>query len=268
MLVSDHIFTSVFPQTPHIRNQSIATGYQMSPNKVLTTPGSTSSLILAFFAPNSPFHAAILQWRRGDPTPNCQAVAPSEDIWTGASGSLGAGSCSDTEHEFWDSLSDIESLHGMSGFGNGNLMDAREKRAPRRGEGCEGPVGVCATEEGCRCLVEGGSGGGAGESDGSGGGKGSGSAGRLYKATCQPSHFANDLIRPGVRVLRGEDPTPETGNPILRNLTSNLELGAQDRMAAICPCNATYVSEACCSARNGMVWEDAKMKVGELQPQT
>lgn len=31
-----------------------------------------------------------------------------------------------------------------------------------------------------------------------------------------------------------------------------------------CPCNATYVSHACCGVESGMVWEDASLKLGEL----
>lgn len=33
---------------------------------------------------------------------------------------------------------------------------------------------------------------------------------------------------------------------------------------APCPCNSTYVSHACCDARDGMVWEDQRLKLGEL----
>lgn len=223
----------------------------MSFKTVLISTGYTSNLVLAFFAPKSPFHEAILQWRRGDP-PTCQAEAPSEDIWTGASGSLGAGSCSDTEQEFWDSLSDIESLHSMNPFGN-LTVPSTPRPAPRKGEVCGGPVNVCATEEGCRCLAEPST-------------NGDPKGGTLYKATCQVSHFANDWVRPGARLLRGDDPTPESGNPILSNFNSSLG-GGQNLVPAVCPCNATYVSESCCSARSGMVWEEARLKVGILGSQ-
>jgi hypothetical protein len=32
-----------------------------------------------------------------------------------------------------------------------------------------------------------------------------------------------------------------------------------------CACNSTYVSAACCQSDDGMVWESAEMKLGELQ---
>lgn len=113
-------------------------------------------------------------------------------------------------------------------------------------------MNVCATEDGSRCLAEPLIG---GDSKG----------GMSYKATCQLSHFANDWGRPGARLLRGEDPTQESGNPILSNLTGTV--GGQNLIPAVCPCNATYVSESCCVATSGMVWEEAKMKLGKLARQ-
>ena len=32
-----------------------------------------------------------------------------------------------------------------------------------------------------------------------------------------------------------------------------------------CPCNATYVSQACCAAADGLVWEEPHFKLGELE---
>ena len=40
--------------------------------------------------------------------------------------------------------------------------------------------------------------------------------------------------------------------------------GLDDALDAACPCNTSYVSHACCEARDGRVWEDASLKLGEL----
>ncbi|KAI9889488.1 MAG: hypothetical protein M1814_005271 [Vezdaea aestivalis] len=39
-------------------------------------------------------------------------------------------------------------------------------------------------------------------------------------------------------------------------------VGALD---VVCPCNGTYVSQACCLAEKGMVWEDESLKMGVLK---
>ena len=42
-------------------------------------------------------------------------------------------------------------------------------------------------------------------------------------------------------------------------------LGKKRDEPDLCPCNTTYVSEACCNSRNGMVWELPEMYRGRLQ---
>jgi hypothetical protein len=32
-----------------------------------------------------------------------------------------------------------------------------------------------------------------------------------------------------------------------------------------CPCNTTYVSQACCDGHDGMIWEAPELKLGELR---
>ena len=40
--------------------------------------------------------------------------------------------------------------------------------------------------------------------------------------------------------------------------------GGKREVAGPCPCNATYVSHACCGSADGMVWEEERFKLGEL----
>ncbi len=40
--------------------------------------------------------------------------------------------------------------------------------------------------------------------------------------------------------------------------------GGKREVARPCPCNATYVSHACCGIPDSLVWEDRRFKLGEL----
>lgn len=89
-----------------------------------------------------------------------------------------------------------------------------------------------------------------------------GNASRGYTATCKPSHFAQQQNGPGDVLVEGEDPLLQSDNS---TLSINSTLSTLELSPAACPCNSTYVSEACCDAPSGVVYEDAKMKLGELQ---
>ena len=43
-----------------------------------------------------------------------------------------------------------------------------------------------------------------------------------------------------------------------------VSLGGKRQEGRPCPCNGTYVSHACCGARDGLVWEGEEFKLGEL----
>ena len=75
-----------------------------------THVGTRGNLILSFYASGSPFDIAIAEWRQGVPL-TCQAKGwEVKNVATEVSSSIDAGSCTGTEQNFWDSLSDITQL--------------------------------------------------------------------------------------------------------------------------------------------------------------
>ena len=44
-----------------------------------------------------------------------------------------------------------------------------------------------------------------------------------------------------------------------------ISLGGKREEDSPCPCNATYVSHACCGVESGIVWESESLKLGELK---
>ncbi|KAI9888486.1 MAG: hypothetical protein M1814_006877 [Vezdaea aestivalis] len=58
--------------------------------------------------------------------------------------------------------------------------------------------------------------------------------------------------------------------PMLGNYSSPFYVGTCVDLSVVlnpkCPCNVTYVSEACCNSTDGIVHEDASKKLGELDP--
>ena len=203
--------------------------------------GSRGNLILTFYAPGSPFDNAVNQWRQ-DIALTCQATAIAKDIATGESSSLDAGSCTDTEQNFWDSLSDITELEDLRSTNGLDLPTI--STSPKLGEPCTGPVNVCATSDGSRCIAEVSS-----ENDG-----------QYFSATCQLSHFGIDSRTQNEILVAGEDPIYKTNGSITVNTTTTYTA----LIPATCPCNCTYVSEACCDAPKGIVHESAKARLGSL----
>ena len=57
----------------------------------------------------------------------------------------------------------------------------------------------------------------------------------------------------------------ECGSPFSSGSGSNRRLMRRhEEDLAYCPCNSTYISEKCCSAKDGLVWEAPEFKLGEL----
>jgi hypothetical protein len=50
-----------------------------------------------------------------------------------------------------------------------------------------------------------------------------------------------------------------------RSLDIDNDLGQKNHEILACPCNGTYVSEACCTNLEGQVWEPLSLKLGELK---
>ena len=221
----------------------------------ITYPGSRGNLILSLYAPNSPFDNAITEWRRGVPL-TCQARDwEVEDIVTGASGSINAGACTDTERNFWDSLSDITQLLTQNlNVGVGKPSTENEVDGfPKEGETCSGPVDGCATESAKRCLAN----------------PLSDSGAKHFSATCKASHFSVDQNGTGSILTQGEDLFSESNSsafPLMVNNTG-ASLDLAQAVPAICPCNCTYISQACCGAADGVVYESGMLKLGELAPE-
>lgn len=210
----------------------------------LIIAGSRANLIIALYAPGSPFDNAVNQWRQ-EATATCQGSKIFEDVATGASGSIDAGSCTDMEQDFWDSLSEIEHL---SDFPDVDSLGSSANTAPKLGEPCFGPVSACATSDGCRCIAE----------------VSTESGGQYFTGTCKPSHYAVDEQRLSEVLVEGEDPMNKSK---IASAGANGTVGAMALMPAFCPCNCTYVSEACCDAPSGIITESSKLKLGELRPE-
>lgn len=209
--------------------------------------GSRGSLILTFYEPGSPFDKAIEQWRQGIPM-TCQDTAAAEDAATGTSGSVDAGSCTDTEVNFWDSLSDITQLEPV--HSPPVINSAASNTAPKSDEPCSGPVNSCATDDGSRCIAN----------------LSPGAGNKFYTGTCKPSHFAMNPSGLGSVLVEGQDPIYEINSWIGNTSIPNF-VPAMDITAAACPCNCTFVSETCCDAPSGIVHGSAKLKLGELRPE-
>ncbi len=176
----------------------------------------------------------------------CQGTAEAEDIATGSSELLDVGSCTDTEQDFWDSLSDIADINFLKK--PNTLMTSHKPTPPKSGESCPGPVNICATSDGSRCIAE----------------LSVGAGGHQYTATCKLSHFSTDRKRLGEVLFAGEDPLYQAKNSAL---SLNGTPQAMSMIPAVCPCNCTYVSNACCVAPSGIVYENTKLKLGELRPE-
>ena len=79
-----------------------------------------------------------------------------------------------------------------------------------------------------------------------------------FQCLCKAQHVGN-LILGVTNVFFG-------ASCVSRSRSSSLmgKRSAQDMEIMACPCNATYVSIACCGSRDGLIWEDLSAKLGEL----
>lgn len=203
-----------------------------------THVGTTRSLILTFYAPDSPFDEAVQQWIENDQA-SCQGTAAAVPTSKDAQ----EKSCKDDDEEFLTFLNDI-----------GDFSAVEEPKAPVApapptcGEYCSGPANLCGASDGCRCIAD----------------SFQGIGSRYYTGTCKPSSFAFDGRRLQENLVNGTNLVQVTSN---FTLTVNGSAGVQavDSPPA-CPCNCTYVSVACCDAPSGVVYEAADLKLGVLEP--
>lgn len=205
-----------------------------------THVGALRSLVLAFYAPGSPFDEAVQQWLSNSRA-TCQGTHQAKGATGGPSKNTQKDPCADDDdfQRFLEHIGD---------FGELEEPDAPVAPAPPMcGDSCWGPVNLCGASDGCRCIAD----------------LFQGVGSRYYTGTCKPSHFAFDGRR-----LQGS-PVNSTD---LVHLTSNFSLainrsaGTHAVAALACPCNCTYVSVACCDAPSGVVYEAAELKLGALEP--
>ena len=207
--------------------------------------GSRGNLILAFYEPGSLFDNAVTQWLQ-EKILTCQGTAEFEDISTETIGSIGAGSCTDTEVEFWDSLSDIEDLKGLQVASD--LANPVNHASQKCGEACSGNDGSCATSDGTRSIAE----------------TSQGNETRYFTGTCKPSHYAVDLNKGSEVLVDGQDSGYPAANASSRIIQA---IGTTTLIPAACPCNCSYVSQGCCNAPSGVVYEAPRLKLGKLGPE-
>ncbi|KAI9681334.1 MAG: hypothetical protein M1817_002617 [Caeruleum heppii] len=65
----------------------------------------------------------------------------------------------------------------------------------------------------------------------------------------------------------GVKPAGRKRNAETQSGVERLELKTVDQVRVedlVCPCNRTYVSQACCGSAEGMVWEDPRLRLGRL----
>ena len=199
--------------------------------------GTTRSLVLALYAPDSQFDEAVEQWLRDDHA-LCQGTAAAKGDDGEASKNTRPESCAD----------DDDFMNFLDAIGDFSEPDAPVAAAPPScGDSCWGPVNLCGAGDGCRCIAD----------------SFQGVGSRYFTGTCKPSNFAFDGRRLGEVLVNGTDLIHVTSNFTLPvNSSAGLQVVAQPA----CPCNCTYVSVACCDAPSGVVYEPAGLKLGILEP--
>ena len=199
--------------------------------------GATLGLVLAFYAPKSPFDQAVQQWHQA----TCQTMAAEERV-AGKTPEVGKTESCAEDDDFQKFLDAI-----------GDFSDLEEPEAPVApvpplcGERCWGPVNLCGASDGCRCIAD----------------SFQGVGSRYYTGICKPSNFAFDGRRLHETLVNGTNLVHVTSN---FTLTANGSAGFQEVASSACPCNCTYVSVACCNAPSGVVYEAADLKLGILEP--
>ncbi|CAD6563513.1 MAG: hypothetical protein ASARMPRED_000002 [Alectoria sarmentosa] len=183
-----HLFTvpdAVIPSwvSPHPRNRRV-----ILPQ--FASEGTTRSLILTFYAPDSSFDDSIQQWLKSGPA-LCKGTAGTEYGAAGASKNTQQETCAEDDDDFQKFLDDI-----------GDFSTLEEPRAPvvpappLCGDSCWGPVNLCGASDGCRCIAD----------------SFQGVGSRYYTGTCKPSNFAFDGRRLRETLVNGTDLVHVTSN--------------------------------------------------------
>jgi hypothetical protein len=118
---------------------------------------------------------------------------------------------------------------------------------PLCGQSCAGPAHLCDGKDGCICIAD------AFQGTGS----------KLFTGKCERPLYSwqrNGNGR-GLSEVGFNSTTLSNSTGLLPSLVPSL---ANITMA--CPCNCTYVSEACCFSNSGVVQEAASLKLGVLEP--
>ena len=113
---------------------------------------------------------------------------------------------------------------------------------PLCGEYCWGPVNLCTGDDGCKCIADPWQGTGSG----------------YFTGSCKLPYSAQDSGRELNEVLLNST------SPIASSPAGEMEALPESTLA--CPCNCTYVSNACCLSASGVVFEAPGLKMGVLQP--
>lgn len=200
--------------------------------------GTTGSLVLAFYTPDSPFSKAVQQWKIDQAL--CHGTAAGDHVAGKTSKNTQKESCAEEDEffAFLDAIGDFRELEEPEG--------PEAPVPPLCGESCWGPVNLCGASDGCRCIAD----------------SFQGVGSRYYTGTCKPSHFAFDGRRLQESLINGTGLVHVTSNFTL-NVTGSAS--PQAVAAPACPCNCTYVSVACCDAPSGVVHEAAGLKLGVLE---
>lgn len=101
---------------------------------------------------------------------------------------------------------------------------------PICGRSCWSSANLCSGRDGCRCIA----------------GSHQGVGSRFFSRLCKPALGTNTT-----QVANGSVPADTSSATVT---------------LAVCPCNCTYVSEACYESLTGIVHEPAVMNLGELEP--
>lgn len=131
-----------------------------------------------------------------------------------------------------------------------NTPAAPTSKGPLCGQSCAGPAHLCYGKDGCICIAD------AWQGTGSG----------FFTGTCKIPYSwqrtngegsGRGLVEIGFNSTSSSNSTGAL--PLLAQSLGNLT-------GMACPCNCTYVSDACCSSVSGIVYETASFKLGVLEP--
>ena len=213
--------------------------------------GDHQQLLLVLYARNSDFDR---QMRRqisfGNP------IYARED----ADGNIIAGGIA--------SAPDPDEAHSSSGspVANNAPTDPASNAAsgPTCGQYCWGPSNLCTDQDGCQCIAD--------PWQGVGSAYFTGSCKLAYRASTAASSIGDGrelLDDIGLNATNGRV-LLSAGELNSTNESSNATISIEGALAAdltdvACPCNCTYVSNACCRSSDGIVFEAPVLKLGVLK---